>query len=54
MTEPGSSIGGTTGGLAYEYAAWPGLVAFVVALLLVALACAVLLRRTPARQSRRD
>ncbi len=50
----GSSIGGTTGGFAYEYAAWPGLVAFVVALLLVALACAVLLRRTPARQSRRD
>lgn len=49
----GSSVGGTTGGIAYEYAAWPGVVGFVVALLLVALGTALLLRRTPPQGHRR-
>ena len=43
----GSSIGGWAGGLAYERAAWPGVVAYVAALLAVALGLALLLRRTP-------
>jgi YNFM family putative membrane transporter len=43
----GSSIGGWVGGLAYEWANWPGLVAYVSALGLIALALALLLRRTP-------
>jgi YNFM family putative membrane transporter len=49
----GSSVGGTTGGIAYEYATWPGVIAFVAALLLVALGAAVLLRRTVIREQRR-
>ena len=43
----GSSLGGWVGGLAYERAAWPGVVGYVGALLLVALGLALLLRRTP-------
>ena len=43
----GSSLGGWAGGLAYERAAWPGVVAYVGALLVVALGLALLLRRTP-------
>lgn len=39
----GSSIGGTTGGLALDHAGWPGLVGFVVALALLALLAASLL-----------
>jgi YNFM family putative membrane transporter len=43
----GSSLGGWAGGLAYERAAWPGVVGYVGALLVVALGLALLLRRTP-------
>ena len=43
----GSSLGGWAGGLAYERAAWPGVVAYVGGLLVVALGLALLLRRTP-------
>ena len=43
----GSSLGGWAGGLAYERAAWPGVVAYVGVLLLLALGLALLLRRTP-------
>ena len=43
----GSSLGGWAGGLAYERAAWPGVVAYVAGLLVVALVLALLLRRTP-------
>lgn len=41
----GSSVGGTTGGIAYEVARWPGVVAFVVGLQVVALAAVALLVR---------
>jgi MFS transporter, YNFM family, putative membrane transport protein len=44
----GSSIGGTLGGVAYDHAGWPGVVAFVAALLAGALGLAMLLRRVPA------
>ena len=37
----GSSIGGSAGGLAYSYAGWPGLVAMVAGLLILALISAV-------------
>lgn len=43
----GSSLGGWAGGLAYERAAWPGVVAYVSGLLVAALVLALLLRRTP-------
>ena len=43
----GSSIGGWLGGLVYERGAWPALVGYVAALLVVALGLALLLRRTP-------
>ena len=43
----GSSLGGWLGGFAYELGAWPGVVAYVCALLLLALGLALLLRRTP-------
>ena len=43
----GSSLGGWAGGLAYERAAWPGVVGYVGALLVIALGLALLLRRTP-------
>jgi YNFM family putative membrane transporter len=43
----GSSLGGWAGGLAYERAAWQGVVGYVGALLVVALGLALLLRRTP-------
>lgn len=43
----GSSVGGWLGGLAYERGAWPGVVAYVGVLMLLALALALVLRRTP-------
>ncbi len=43
----GGSVGGWVGGLAYEGGEWPGLVAFVAGLMVVALGLALLLRRTP-------
>ncbi len=43
----GSSLGGWVGGLAYERAAWPGVVLYVGVLMLLALGLALLLRRTP-------
>jgi YNFM family putative membrane transporter len=43
----GSSLGGTSGGIAFEHGEWPGVVAFVVALLVTALGAAYLLGRTP-------
>jgi YNFM family putative membrane transporter len=43
----GSSLGGWVGGLAYERGAWPGVVGYVGALMLLALGLALLLRRTP-------
>jgi YNFM family putative membrane transporter len=43
----GSSLGGYVGGLAYEAGAWPGVVAYVGALMVGALGLALLLRRTP-------
>lgn len=42
----GSSIGGWVGGLAYEQGDWPGLVAYVCGLMVLALGLALLLRRT--------
>jgi YNFM family putative membrane transporter len=45
----GSSLGGAAGGLPFERAAWPGVVAYVVVLLLVALALSLLLRLTTGR-----
>lgn len=45
----GSSVGGTTGGLAFERGHWPGVVAYIAVLLLAALVAALLLRRTPPR-----
>ncbi len=45
----GSSLGGATGGLAYQAADWPGVVGFVGVLLLGALGCAVLVGRTAPR-----
>jgi len=44
----GASIGGWVGGLVFERGGWPGVVLYVVALLLTALALALVLRRTPA------
>jgi YNFM family putative membrane transporter len=41
----GSSIGGSAGGLAYDHGRWPGVVAFVAALAVVALGLALALRR---------
>jgi YNFM family putative membrane transporter len=43
----GSSLGGWVGGIAYERGQWPGMVAYVCGLLVVALGLALLLRRTP-------
>ena len=43
----GSSVGGWVGGLAYERAAWPGVVGYVGLLMLLALVLALVLRRTP-------
>ena len=43
----GSSIGGSAGGLAYSYAGWPGLVAMVATLLILALISAVQLTLSP-------
>ena len=43
----GSSVGGWVGGLAYERAAWPGVVGYVGLLMLLALGLALVLRRTP-------
>jgi MFS transporter, YNFM family, putative membrane transport protein len=43
----GSSIGGSTGGLAYSYAGWPGLVAMVAGLLILALIFATQLTLSP-------
>lgn len=43
----GSSAGGTLGGLAYGWADWPGVVAYVGLLFLAALALALRLRRLP-------
>ena len=43
----GSSIGGWLGGFAYELGDWPGVVAYVCGLLVVALGLALVLRRTP-------
>ncbi|MQA63720.1 MAG: MFS transporter [Actinophytocola sp.] len=48
----GSSVGGTTGGLAFEVARWPGLVGFVVALQVTALAATGLLWRSVRRKGR--
>ena len=48
----GSSLGGTAGGIPFERGGWSGVVWFIAVLLLVALACALLLRRA-ARRSRR-
>lgn len=47
----GSSLGGAAGGIPFERAAWPGVVAFVVALLLVALANALMLGRARSRDA---
>lgn len=44
----GSSIGGVAGGVAFDLGGWPGLVGFVSALLLAAVALALALRRVPA------
>ncbi|QNN53906.1 MFS transporter [Nocardioides mesophilus] len=50
----GSSIGGASGGVAYERAGWPGLVVFIATLLAVALVLAVLLRRAqPTREAKK-
>ena len=43
----GSSIGGSAGGLAYSYAGWPGLVAMVAGLLILALISAAQLTLSP-------
>ena len=43
----GSSIGGSTGGLAYSYAGWPALVAMVAGLLILALISAAQLTLSP-------
>jgi MFS transporter, YNFM family, putative membrane transport protein len=43
----GSSIGGSAGGLAYSHAGWPGLVAMVAALLILALISAARLTLAP-------
>ncbi|MDP9457490.1 MAG: MFS transporter [Actinomycetota bacterium] len=51
----GSSIGGSAGGLAYSYAGWPGLVAMVAGLLILALIPAArltLLRNKPGHSRR--
>jgi MFS transporter, YNFM family, putative membrane transport protein len=44
----GSSVGGAAGGIAYDAAGWPAVVAYVTTLLAGALALALLLRRVPA------
>lgn len=46
----GSSLGGAAGGIPFERAAWPGVVGFVVALLLAALVTSFLLGRASAQQ----
>jgi YNFM family putative membrane transporter len=46
----GSSIGGTTGGLAFEAARWQGLVAFVVLLQVLALVAVALMARASRRR----
>jgi YNFM family putative membrane transporter len=43
----GSSIGGSAGGLAHSYAGWPGLVAMVTGLLILALIFAAQLTLSP-------
>ncbi|UAL29451.1 MFS transporter [Nocardioides rotundus] len=43
----GSSLGGTAGGVAYQHGAWPGVVGYLVALLLLALVATWLLTRLP-------
>lgn len=43
----GSSVGGVLGGLAYELGRWPGVVAYVVTLLLAALVLTLALWRVP-------
>jgi YNFM family putative membrane transporter len=47
----GSSIGGWIGGFAYERGAWPGVVGYVSALLVLGLGAALLLLRTPPLRS---
>jgi len=47
----GSSIGGTTGGFAFEAWGWTGVVAYIGGLLLVALGAAFLIGRTPPRSA---
>ena len=49
----GSSIGGSAGGLAYSYAGWPGLVAMVAGLLILALISAAQLTLSP-RAAKKD
>jgi YNFM family putative membrane transporter len=49
----GSSIGGSAGGLAYSYAGWPGLVAMVAGLLILALISAAQLTLSP-RTAKKD
>jgi YNFM family putative membrane transporter len=44
----GSSIGGSLGGVAYDHAGWQGVVVYVTALLLGAIALALTLCRIPA------
>jgi len=49
----GSSIGGSAGGFAYSYAGWPGLVAMVAGLLILALISAAQLTLSP-RAAKKD
>lgn len=44
----GASIGGWFGGIVFERVGWPGVVGYVMALLLTALGLSLVLRRTPA------
>lgn len=48
----GSSLGGTIGGFAFEWARWPGLVAFVAVLGVLALVAVALLGRVEAGSRR--
>jgi YNFM family putative membrane transporter len=50
----GSSVGGTTGGIAFEAARWPGLVGFVVLLQLAALVAVALMGRSTRRSTSPD